>query len=299
VIRRSAAVVLTALLTTPLLAGCGGSTPARTPGVVQVVAAENFWGNIASQIGGNHVRVTSIISNPNTDPHLYESDPQDAAEITGAQLVIENGLGYDDFMGKVLATVGSGGRHVLSVQQVLHVTGDNPNPHLWYWTSRLPEVANAIAAQLSAIDANDAAAFTAGAQRFAASLKPLLATIATIKAKYAGEKIAYTERVPGYLVEAAGLVLGTPASFSQAIEDGNDPSPQDTQTFDSDISTHQVKVLLYNSQVVDSQTTQIKQLAVAAGIPIVGVSETLPPTYSTFQAWQLHQDQELLRALGG
>jgi zinc/manganese transport system substrate-binding protein len=190
---------------------------------------------------------------------------------------------------------------VLSVQHVLNLDIDGPddNPHVWYWTARLPQVAAAIAAQLSTIDPKDATAFSAGAKRFDASLKPLLATIAQIKAKYAGTKIAYTERVPGYLVYAAGLVLGTPASFSQSIEDGNDPSPEDTLTFDADITSHAVKVLLYNSQVVDSQTTQIKKLATTAGIPIVGVSETMPPAYSSFQAWQLAQDRALLSALGG
>ncbi|HVU60946.1 MAG TPA: zinc ABC transporter substrate-binding protein [Mycobacteriales bacterium] len=283
------------------LAACSSSGSGWTglSGRVDVVAAENFWGNIAQQIGGSHVQVTSIISDPNTDPHVYQSDPRDAAEISNAQLVIENGLGYDDFIDKILATGGRSGRRVLSVQKVLDVTGSDPNPHVWYWTARLPQVAGAIAAQLSALDPKDAADFSAGAKRFDASLKPLLATIAAIKKKYAGTKISYTERVPGYLVDAAGLVLGTPASFSLAIEDGNDPSPQDTETFDADITGHKVSVLLYNSQVVDAQTTKIKQLATSAGIPIVGVSETLPPSYSDFQAWQLAQDRDLLQALGG
>ncbi|HVW79354.1 MAG TPA: zinc ABC transporter substrate-binding protein [Mycobacteriales bacterium] len=302
-IRGAATAVMAALLVS-VVAGCGSAGPSGSGGYggtgrIDVVAAENFWGNIAQQIGGRHVQVTSIISDPNTDPHVYQSDPQDAAEISNAQLVIENGLGYDDFIDKILATGGRPGRRVLSVQKVLDITGSNPNPHVWYWTARLPQVAAAIAAQLSAIDPKDAGDFTAGAKRFDASLRPLVAIIAEIKKKYAGTEISYTERVPGYLVQAAGLVLGTPASFSLAIEDGNDPSPQDTETFDADITGHKVKVLLYNSQVVDAQTTKIKQLATSAGIPIVGVSETLPPSYSDFQAWQLAQDRELLQALGG
>ncbi|HVS69068.1 MAG TPA: zinc ABC transporter substrate-binding protein [Mycobacteriales bacterium] len=291
-----------ALAALTALSGCGSSSGgggAGDSGSIQVVAAENFWGDIAKQIGGSHVDVTSIISDPSADPHLYESDPRTAAQVSSAQLVIDNGLGYDDFIDKILGTGGSSGRRVLSVQKVLRVSGSNANPHLWYWTARLPEVAAAIAGQLSAIDPAHRAAFHAGAEHFDASLKPLLSTIATIKRKYGGTKIAYTERVPGYLVEAAGLVLGTPASFSQAIEDGNDPSPQDASAFDSDITTRQVKVLLYNSQVVDAQTNKIKQLAISAGIPVVGVSETVPPEFSDFQAWQLHQDRALLEALGG
>jgi zinc/manganese transport system substrate-binding protein len=283
------------------LAGCDASAAVgpTASGRVTVVAGENFWGNIAQQIGGSRISVHSIISDPNTDPHLYQSDPQAAATITSAQLVIENGAGYDDFMDKILATSSSSARRVLSVQKVLGVTGSNPNPHLWYWTRRLPAVATAISRQLSSIDPAGAQAFSAGVARFDASLKPLLAVISVIKSRYAGTSVAYTERVPGYLVQAAGLTLGTPASFSQAIEDGTDPSPQDTATFDSDITDHKVKVLLYNSQVVDAQTTAIKGLAAGAHVPVVGVSETMPPQYRSFQAWQVAQDHALLAALGG
>ncbi|HWB66275.1 MAG TPA: zinc ABC transporter substrate-binding protein [Mycobacteriales bacterium] len=284
------------------IAGCGstglpGSTTAGHP--VRVVAAENVWGDIASQIGGRYVDVTSLISTPTEDPHLFESDPEDAAEVGAAQLVIENGLGYDDFVDRLLSAGSSAGGRLLSIQHVLGVTNGSANPHLWYWTARLPEVADAIARQLTAIAPAHAATFRANARRFDRSLKPLLATIAQIRAKYAGTPIAYTERVPGYLVAAAGLRLATPASFSQAIEDGNDPSPQDAAAFDADITDHRVKVLLYNSQVVDSQTTHIKQLAAAAHIPVVGVSETIPSGARDFQAWQLSQARALLTALGG
>jgi zinc/manganese transport system substrate-binding protein len=282
-----------------MVAGCGSGTPAATPGVVRVTAAENFWGDIASQIGGSHVTVTSIISNPNTDPHLYESDPQDSAAIDTAQLVIANGLGYDDFVTKTLAAAGSSSRRVLTVQKVLGVTGSDANPHLWYWTSRLPTVAAAIAAQLTAIDPADSKTFAAGAKRFDASLKPLLATIAQIRKKYAGTPVGYTERVPGYLLAAAGLTVAIPSSFAQAIEDGNDPSPVDTATFDSDLTGHKIAVLLYNAQVVDAITTRIRQLAVSSHVPVIGVTETLPSTDANFQAWQLRQDRELLQALGG
>jgi zinc/manganese transport system substrate-binding protein len=294
--RHLAAVTAAAGVALAGVAGCGGSS-AAAGGPVRVVAAENVWGNITAQIGGKDVHVTSIIRTPNTDPHTYQSDVQDAAAVSSAALVIENGLGYDSFVDSIVKTGSSGPRRVLSVQRTLAVTGENPNPHLWYWTSRLPRVAAAIAHDLAAIDPAHAASYRTGAQRFDRSLRPLLATIATIRHRYAGTRISYTERVPGYLVQAAGLVLGTPASFSQAIEDGNDPSPQDAARFDADITAHRVKVLLYNSQVVDPQTTHIKALATEAGVPVVGVSETLPPSYPTFQAWQLAQDRALLDAL--
>jgi zinc/manganese transport system substrate-binding protein len=280
--------------------GCtGGSPTPASGGRVSVVAGENMWGDIARQIGGSHVSVTSIITNPNTDPHVYESDPRSAADIDNAQVVIVNGAGYDDFMTKSLASDSRAARKVITVQQVLGASGPNVNPHFWYWTAKLPLVAAAIRDQLSAVDPKDAKAFAAGARRFDRSLAPLRRVITTIGQRYAGTPVAYTERVPGYLVQAAGLRLGTPASFSQAVEDGTDPSPQDAQTFNADITNHRVKVLLYNSQVVDAQTTAVKQLAAKAHLPVVGVSETLPPSYPTFQAWQLAQDKSLLSALGG
>ncbi|TAM93032.1 MAG: hypothetical protein EPN43_01425 [Jatrophihabitans sp.] len=264
-----------------------------------MVAAENFWGDIVGQIGGDHVRVDSIISDPNTDPHEYESSAKDAVAIAGARLVVVNGLGYDSFMDGLLKASPNPSRTVLSVQQVLGITGADANPHVWYDTAQLPRVASAIAAALSRLDAANAAAFAANARAFDASLAPITAVIDTIRAKYAGTKIAYTERVPGYLVRAAGLVLGVPAGFAQAVESGTDPSPKDTAAFDDAIRTRAVKVLLYNGQVTDPQTDQIKALAARDGIPLVAVTETLPATDKDFQAWQLRQARELLAALGG
>lgn len=302
VLSRMGGVVATSAvlaLSTGTLTACGSELPAIVkPGTVWVVAAENFWGDVAAQVGGSHVTVTSIITSPTIDPHTFASNPQDAAEISSADLVIENGLGYDDFVDKILATGGRSGRHVLSVQHVLGITGSSPNPHVWYWTARLPAVASAIARELSAIDPEHRASYHANAQRFDRSLRPLLDTIATIRQKYAGTPIAYTERVPGYLVQATGLRLATPLSFSAAIEDGNDPGPEDTAVFDADLRQHKVKVLLYNSQVIDARTTHIKRLAMSSGVPVVGMAETMPPG-ETFQHWQLEQDRALLQALGG
>jgi zinc/manganese transport system substrate-binding protein len=288
-----------------VLAACSSSasnTPSKVSGttshvMVKVVAGENFWGNIVSQIGGSHVSVTSIISDPNTDPHEYESNTHDAAAIARADVVIENGLGYDDFLDKLLSASPSSDRDVVSVQKVLNITGDNPNPHIWYDTARLPEAAAAFAAALTKLDPADGSTFTANAATFDTSLQPILNVITAIKTTYAGTKIAYTERVPGYLTDAAGLVLGVPATFTQAVEDGNDPSASDTLAFDSAITSKSVKVLLYNGQVVDSETTKIKNLAQSSGVPIVGVTETLPSTDKTFQAWQLRQAQQLQTAL--
>jgi zinc/manganese transport system substrate-binding protein len=288
-----------------VLSACGGSTPSADPnssqpaGPIAVVAGENFWGNIIGQIGGRHVQVTSIISDPNADPHEYESDARAAASLARAKFVLENGLGYDDFMTKLLSASPSSGRRVLSVQQILSITGADANPHIWYDTARLPEVVAAVVAELARLDPADSAEFTANGQAFDASLAPILAVIAKIRTKYSATAVAYTERVPGYLVDAAGLKLGVAASFAQAIEDGNDPTPADTTAFDDAIQNKTVKVLLYNGQVTDSETDRIKQQASKAGVPIVGVTETLPGTDADFQTWQLRQATELLTALGG
>ena len=292
-------------------AGCGSSTStgsgatssgASSSGggsrVVDVVAAENFWGNITSQIGGAHAHVTSIISDPNTDPHEYETDAGDAAAIASARVVVLNGVGYDDFASKLLAASPSKHRTVTTIATVAHVSGANPNPHLWYDPTYVHDAADAITADLSKADPSDAATFTANEKTFLTAYQPYVDELATIKSHDAGTKIAYTERVPGYLVQTAGLVLGTPASFSQAVEDGNDPTPADTAAFDAAITSRAVKVLLYNGQVTDAQTDKIKALARSSGVPIVGVTETLPRQDATFQAWQLRQAREIAAALG-
>ena len=305
---RPAGALLVAVAAATLVTSCSSSSPgssSTSPSAsgsstkVGVVAAENFWGDIAAQLGGGHVTVKSIISDPNADPHEYESDAADAAALASASLVIENGIGYDDFMSKLLSASPNADRVVLSVGKVLNVTGSNPNPHIWYDTARIPTVAHAIVQQLSKADPADAAAFAKNEKTFVASLQPITDTISAIKSKYAGTKIAYTERVPGYLTTAAGLTLGMPAGFTEAVEQGNDPSPADNAAFEKAVKNKAVKVLLYNGQVTDEETTNIKKLASSAGVPVVGVTETIPAADKTYQAWQLRQAKEILTALGG
>jgi zinc/manganese transport system substrate-binding protein len=185
------------------------------------------------------------------------------------------------------------------VQKVLHVSGTSPNPHIWYDTARMPEVAEAIRQQLSKADPANAKAYAANAKKFDDSLQPIQDTIATIRSKYAGDKIAYTERVPGYLTEAAGLTLGMPQAFTEAVERGEDPSPAANLAFQSAIRSKTVKVLLYNGQVTDEETASIKKLATDAGVPVVGVTETIPKSDEDYQSWQLRQAKEILTALGG
>jgi zinc/manganese transport system substrate-binding protein len=188
---------------------------------------------------------------------------------------------------------------VVSVDAVLGVHGQDANPHLWYLTPRLAVVAGAISSALARADPAGAPLFAADAARFVGSLQPVLDTISTIKARYGGAPVAYTERVPGYLLDAAGLSVTSPEAFARAVEAGNDPSPQAVQQMETLLRTKAVKVLLYNSQATSPVTEHVQALARQAGVPVVGVSETIPKGEQSFQSWQLHQATALLQALGG
>jgi zinc/manganese transport system substrate-binding protein len=277
------------------LAGFAGASTS-TPAVVHVVAAENFWGNITSQIGGRDVTVTSLITNPNADPHLFETDAADAATLAQAQVVIENGAGYDTWMGSLLGADG-GSPRVVNAATVLHITGSDPNPHLWYDIPRVPSVAAAIAAALEKAAPQDAATFKGNLATFDASLAPLNATLATIKAHFHNVPVAYTERVPGYALAVADLDVKTPPGFARAIEDGTDPGPADTLAMQKLLTEHDINVLLYNVQTVTPVTTQIRALARSHDIPVVGVSETMSAGAASYQQWQQSQLTDLLHAL--
>ncbi len=292
------AVLATPAVATPLAVatpGAGAAT-AHAGAPVRVVAAENFWGNVTAQIGGRDVRVTSLITNPNADPHLFETDAQDAAALAQAAVVIENGAGYDTWMRSLLAA-DNGHRSVVTAASVLHVTGSDPNPHLWYDIPAVPKIAAAIAAALAKAAPADAATFRANLATFDASLAPLDATLATIRTRFHHVGVAYTERVPGYALAVAGLDVKTPPGFARAIEDGVDPGPADTVAMQQLLNDHDVNVLLYNTQTVTPVTAQMRALARAHGIPVVGVSETMPAGAVTYQQWQQRQLTNLLHAL--
>lgn len=276
------------------LTGCGAGTDPG--GVLSVVAAENVWGNIAAQIGGRAVSVTSLITDPNTDPHAFTSDVADTEAVSRAGVVVVNGLGYDTFMGRILGSVG-GHRRVVTMAAVLGEHGD-ANPHLWYDLPRLPVAAAAVEAAMAGADPAHRAGFAAGLARFDRSLRPLDREVAVIRARHAGAAVAYTERVPGYLLAAAGLRVVTPPGFARAVEDGTDPSVADTRAMEALITGHRIRVLLYNEQTVTPVTAQIRALAVAHHVPVVAVAETIPARFGDFQAWQLSQARALLAGLG-
>jgi zinc/manganese transport system substrate-binding protein len=278
-----------------LLAGCGGS--ARGHGGVAVVASTNVYGDIAQQIGGAHVHVTAILTSPNADPHLFEPATANGLAVAEAKVLIQNGVGYDDFMTKLEHAAPSSTRRVLTIADVLGVHRHDANPHLWYDVPKLPAIAHAIAGVLSQADPLHAAAYAHGETRFVSSLAALDREVAALRRAHAGAPVAYTEPVPGYLLSAAGLRNLSPAGFTRAIENGTEPAPQAVADMSGLLAHHAVKVLLYNSQAVSPITARMRDAARAAGIPVVGVTETLPPN-RTFQQWQLEQARALARALG-
>src|SRR3984885_1340990 len=219
------------------------SAPAAASGAspVAVVAGENEYGNVASQIGGKYVSVYSVDSNPNTDPHTYEATPSVGQKIADANLLIENGVGYDTFMGTLASASPNSARKVINVQHVLGLPDSTANPHLWYSPRTMPEVAKALASDLSSLDPAHASTFRANEHAFVASLQPWLSAIATFKAKYGGTTAATTEPVADYLLTAMGIKNLTPFQFQADIMNGTDPSPQDVSLEQGFFTRHQVK----------------------------------------------------------
>ena len=280
-----------------LTTGCGAtSTPARS-GSIAVVAAENEYGNVAAQVGGTDVSVTSVESNPNTDPHTYEVSPSVAQEITAAQVIIQNGIGYDAYMTRIESASPSTTRKVINVQHLLGLPDSTPNPHLWYDPTTMPKVANALAADYAALKPADASYFTANAAKFIASLNPWLQALASFKSQYAGTPVATTEPVADYMLQAASADNLTPFAFQLDVMNGVDPSPQDVSLQTSLFGQHKVKVLVYNQQVTDTLTQTFISAAQSAKIPVVGVYETMPTPGFTYQSWMLAEVNALQKAV--
>ncbi|MFJ1729937.1 metal ABC transporter solute-binding protein, Zn/Mn family [Streptomyces sp. NPDC088254] len=285
--RRLAALISGAGLA--LLAGCGSSSDSGNGGgasaspasdsVVPVVASTNVYGDIVKQIGGDKVGITSIISDPDQDPHSYEANTQNQLALSKAKVVIENGGGYDDFVDRMLKSSDNSSAEVINAVKVSGRTapeGGELNEHVWYDFPGVAKIADRIAAALGKADPASAATFTNNAETFKAKLKPLETKEADIKKQHGGEAIGITEPVPLYMTEASGLVNKTPEEFSEAIEEGDDVSPKILQETLALYSGKQVKALVYNAQTSGPQTEKVEDAAKAAGIPVVPVTETLP-----------------------
>ena len=290
-----------ALAISMMLTACGlSSSSTRGDGSkVEVVAAENFWGSIASQIGGDHAHVTSVIANPDTDPHAYEATPGDARTIAQAKYVIVNGAGYDPWAPKLLDANPVTGRTVLTVGDLVgKKVGDNP--HMWYSPSYVDKVVDRIAADLAKIDSADASYFQQQGSTYKTSgLKAYHEAINTIKQQYLGTKIGATESIVSYMADGLGLNLITPYGFLKATSEGTDPSAADKAEIENEIATKAIKVFVFNSQNSSYDIQSLVNKARAKGIPIAMVTETLAPVGATFQDWQTGQLKNLLTALGG
>ena len=294
--------VLPALLVSAaLVAGCGGSAAGAgggsSSGRLQVVAAENFWGSIARQLGGSKVQVQSIIVNPNTDPHSYEPKASDGVALARSRMVIVNGIGYDAWASKLIDANPSGSRTVLNVGDLLGLK-EGDNPHQWYSPSSVRRVIGQIIANYKKLDPKDAAYFDHQRVAFETTdLSQYNRLIAQIRSRYAGVPVGYSESIFQPLGAALGLKLMTPYSFAKAISEGTDVSAQDKQTVDAQAQGRQIKVWVYNSQNATPDVQRVNQLARAAQIPVATVTETLSPASATFEQWQAAELESLQRAL--
>ena len=281
------------------LGACGPTAspfPSRSEAPIAVLGAENFYADLLTQIGGSRVTASSILNDPSADPHEYEANPATAKLVADSKIVIVNGIGYDDFMDKLLGAATRPDRVVINVQDILGVK-DDVNVHVWYDPATMPKVADAATEALSKLDPQNAAYFAAQKAKYLTGLKAISDKVGALKTKYAGSPVAFTENVAGYLTDAIGLKVLTPPAFMEAIESGTDPAPADVAAERDLITGRKVKVLLYNSQVTSPLTQQIHDLADRSGVPIVGVAETIPPAFKTFQEWQFAQLTELEKAL--
>jgi zinc/manganese transport system substrate-binding protein len=280
-----------------VVSACAATSGQPAKDTIAVVAAENQYGDVAAQIGGKDVSVTSVESNPNTDPHTYEVSPSIAQQVGAALVVIQNGVGYDNYLTRILSASSNPSRRVLNVQHLLGLPDSTPNPHLWYDPTTMPKVANALAADYAALKPVDASYFTANATRFIASLNPWLQALASFKSRYAGTPVATTEPVADYMLQAAGADNLTPFKFQADIMNGVDPAPQDVSLETSLFTQHRVKVLVYNQQVTDTLTQTFISAAQSAKIPVIGVYETMPTPGYNYQSWMLAEVTALQRAV--
>ncbi len=278
------------------LAACGSDTSAAPSGKIQVVAAENFWGSIASQLGGRSVSVRSIVTDPNADPHEYESSTDDARAFADAAYVILNGAGYDDWARKLLDANPSGSRVVVNVADTVgKKAGDNP--HFWYSPAFVTQVADRIGADYQRILPAQSLYFSQQRTAFGQALAPYRTLISDITSRFHGRHVGATEDIFVYLAQALKLDLISPPAFMQAVAEGNDPPAQAVAEFTDQLQSRGVAVLVYNVQTETAVTTSLKQKAQSEQIPVVGISETMQPPTATFESWQVAQLTALQSAL--
>ena len=293
----AAVFVSAALLASACTSGPAAAPSAGSGDAIVAVGAENEYASVIQQIGGMYVRTSAIMSNPNTDPHTFEASTSVARQISSAQLVVQNGLGYDTFMTTIEDAVPDSSRKVIDVQKLLGLPDSTPNPHLWYRPATMPAVASAIATDLASIQPAHASYFRARVHAFDSSLTAWNQAIAAFRARYPGTPVAVTEPVADYLLQAVGAEIMTPFPFQADIMNGVDPSAQDVAVERNLFTQHKVRVFLYNQQVTDTLTQSFIALAQRNGIPVVGVYETMPEPGYDYQSWMLAETRALQQAV--
>jgi zinc/manganese transport system substrate-binding protein len=250
---------------------------------ISVVAAENFYGDIAQQIGGPAINVVSILKNPDQDPHLFEASPSVAREISAARIVVYSGIDYDPWMEKLLGAAKSGQRRTIDVARLAaRKTGDNP--HVWYDTETMLAYAAVLTELLANDDPANADAYRQRLTKFQDSMQPIQATIASLRDRLAGTPVTATEPIFGYMFDALGMHSRN-QSFQLSVMNDTEPSASDVASFENDLRTHTVKLLIYNSQATDPTAERMRKIAGEAGVPVVGATETQPPDAKTYQDW--------------
>jgi zinc/manganese transport system substrate-binding protein len=280
------------------VSGCGGAGPAGAPGgPIRVVAAESFWGSIASQLGGSHVTVTSIVSDPAADPHSYEPTPADARALAEARMAIVNGVGYDAWASKLLSASPAGDRVVVSVGDLVGVRPGG-NPHRWYSPPDVERTIAAISAGYRRLDPPNAAYYAAARRRFdTVGLARYHRVVAQIRQRYRGTPVGASESIFAPLAQALGLRLITPAGFLAAISEGTDPTAADKLTIGRQMRDRAIAVWVYNDQNTTPDVQRLNAAARRAGIQTATVTETPLPRNASFQSWQVRQLEALRRAL--
>jgi zinc/manganese transport system substrate-binding protein len=273
-----------------------GLAPAQAAAPIKVVAAENFYGGVAQQIGGAGVEVISVMSNPDQDPHLFETSPAVLRQLAAAQLVIYNGADYDPWMAKLLRATPKPDRAEIVAADLVHKTSGD-NPHLWYDPATMPAVARAIAAALAKADPVHAADYQTRLAAFLSALKPIDDRVAAIRKKFGGAPVTASEPVFGYMAGALGLAMRN-ERFQLSIMNDTEPAAHDVAAFERDLKEHRVRAMFYNKQASDKIVQHLVDIARAAKVPVVGVTELVPAGMS-FQDWMLSELADTEKALAG
>ncbi|GHO46152.1 metal ABC transporter solute-binding protein, Zn/Mn family [Ktedonospora formicarum] len=294
-LKRVGLVLLIPLWLLCFLGACANNDSTAIAGKINVVAAENFYGDVAKQVGGEHVNVTSILSDPEVDPHEYESNVANGMAVAKAQLIIKNGGGYDEWMDKLISASPNDDRSVVTGFDIASSKLPD-NEHIWYSPENMRAVAKAIADALKKQDATHASDYDNNLKTFDNSLQQITQKLNEIKGKYAGTPVGLTETIYLYQTGPMGLDVKTPEEFQKAVAEGNDPPASSVATANNQVTKGEIKVLIYNEQTVTPITTKLQQDALAHNIPIVPVTETMPKN-KTYQGWMLDQLSTLTQAL--